>query len=312
MTKPEIVFVGSGPDWYMTRFAEDFRLHHLPDGKAADLDPAVAARIEAMVGAGPVRAELIDALPHLRLIANAGAGYDKLDLDAARRRNLTVTNTPDVTDGCVADLAIGLLLAVARDIVRGDRFVRQGKWLAGGYPLVPRVHGRRLGILGMGRIGRAIARRAQGFDMSVAYHNRRPVEGVDHAYFASPVELAENCDYLVVACPGGAATHHLVDRKVLDALGPKGIVVNIARGTIIDEAALVEALEEGRIAGAGLDVFQHEPKVPARLMALDNVVLMPHRGGGTMETWEDACDLVKANLSAFFAGKPVLTPIEMG
>ncbi|QIE55528.1 2-hydroxyacid dehydrogenase [Pikeienuella piscinae] len=309
MSKPEILFVGDGPDWYLQRFAQDFVLHRLPGGGAAALDPAVAARVEALVAAGPVDAALIDALPALRLIANAGAGYEKVDVAAAGRRNIPVTNTPDVTDGCVADLALGLLLAVGREIVRGDRFVRDGRWSSGGYPLARRFHGRRMGVLGLGRIGQAIAARARAFDMSIAYHNRRKVPGVDAVHHPSLLSLAAACDYLVVACPGGDATHHLVDRAALEALGPDGIVVNISRGAVIDEQALIEALETGAIAGAGLDVFEHEPEVPERLKALENVVLTPHRGGGTVETWEAACDLVKANLRAFFDGKPLLTPI---
>lgn len=309
MKKPEIVFVGTGPDWYIERFAKDFTLHLLPDGDPKALAGEVAGRVEALVGAGPVNAALMDALPGLRLIANAGAGYEKIDIDAAAHRGITVTNTPDVTDGCVADLALGLLLTVARQITTGDRFVREGKWPGGSYPLVARVHGRSMGILGLGRIGHAIARRAQAFDMPVAYHNRRRIEGIAFSYYETPAALAAAVDFLVVACPGGDATRHIVDAAVLSALGPKGIVVNISRGSIIDEAALITALENGVIAGAGLDVFEHEPHVPARLAALENVVLMPHRGGGTFETWEDACDLVKANLTAFFTGDPLPTPI---
>ncbi|WP_436644482.1 2-hydroxyacid dehydrogenase [Microbaculum sp. FT89] len=309
MTKPEIVFVGGGPDWYIQRFADDFRLHRLPDGDASVLDEDVRNRVRALLAAGPVPATLMEALPRLELIANAGAGYDMIDMEAARRRSIAVTNTPDVTDDCVADLALALILAVARDVLRGDRFVRSGKWLQAGYPLVRKVGGRKVGILGMGRIGKAIAKRAAAFDMTVAYHNRRPLEDGEHTYFKSLPELADWSDVLVVACPGGAETHHLVDRTVMQALGSEGIVANISRGTVIDEQALIEALEQGVIAGAGLDVFEHEPKVPERLTRLDNVVLMPHRGGGTIETWEDACDLAKANLAAFFAARPLLTRV---
>ncbi len=309
MDKPEIVFVGGGPEWYVQRFADDFFLHRLPDGNAGGLNDQVRSRVRALVAAGPVSAELIAALPRLELIANAGAGYDKVDMDAAARRSIAVTNTPGVTDECVADLAMALLLAVARDVLRGDRFVRAGKWTQNSYPLVRKVGGRKVGILGMGRIGRAIARRAAAFNMPVGYHNRKPLESEAYTYFNSLPELAAWADVLVVACPGGTATHHLVDRAVLKALGSEGIVVNISRGAVIDEQAMIEALEQGEIAGAGLDVFEHEPFVPERLMSLENVVLMPHRGGGTIETWEDACDLVKANLSAFFESRALLTPV---
>ena len=309
MSKPEIAFVGGGPDWYIQRFADDFLLHRLPDGDASILDEDVRRRIRVLLAAGPVPTTLIEALPRLELIANAGVGYDKIDMEAARARSIAVTNTPEVTDDCVADMALALFLAVARDVLRGDRFVRQGKWSQGSYPLVRKVGGRKLGILGMGQIGRTIAKRAKAFNMTVGYHNRRPLENEEHAYFTSLTDLAAWADVLVVACPGGTATHHLVDRKVLQALGSHGIVVNISRGTVIDEAALIEALEEGVIAGAGLDVFEHEPEVPERLMRLDTVVMMPHRGGGTIETWEDACDLAKENIAAFLDGRPLLTPI---
>ncbi len=270
---------------------------------------AEAAEARALIAMAPVPAEVMAAMPKLRLIAAYGVGTDKIDFAAARVRGIAVTNTPGPTDGCVADMAFGLLLAAARGIVAGDRFVREGRWMAGAFPLMPRIHSRTMGILGMGRIGQAIARRAAAFDMKVLYHNRRPVPGVAQDYRDSVAGLARDCDILVVACPGGAATRHLVDAAVLRALGAGGIVVNIARGTVIDEAALVAALQDGTIAAAGLDVFEHEPQVPAALMALPNVVLMPHRGGGTIETWEECADMVIANLMAHFAGAALPNPV---
>jgi len=270
---------------------------------------AKAAEASALIAMAPVPAEVIAALPKLRLIAAYGVGTDKIDFAAARARGVAVTNTPGPTDGCVADMAFGLLLAAARGIVAGDRFVREGRWRAGAWPLMPRIHSRTMGILGMGRIGQAIARRAAAFDMTVLYHNRRPVPGVAQGYRDSVVALARDSDILVVACPGGAATRHLVDAAALAALGPRGIVVNIARGTVIDEAALVAALQDGTIAAAGLDVFEHEPQVPAALAVLPNVVLMPHRGGGTIETWEECADMVIANLKAHFAGAALPNPV---
>ena len=300
---PSVVLLGSGPDWYVARFQDPaWTLHHLPDGDAAKLPPGVAGQVEAVIASRPVDAGLIAALPQLRLIAIPGAGFERIDLDAARARGVAVVNAPGTTDGCVADMAFALLLAVARRIVTGDRFVREGRWPGGAFPLAPRLHGRRMGILGLGGIGMAIARRAAGFDMPVSYHNRRPRDDVPFAYQSTPRDLAAAVDVLVIACPGGAATRHLVDAEVLEALGPRGILVNIARGTVVDEAALILALENGTIAGAGLDVFEHEPQVPARLLALDNVVLMPHRAGGTVETWEDVCDAAKAALHAHFRG----------
>ncbi|CAH1650067.1 Glyoxylate reductase [Hyphomicrobiales bacterium] len=309
MEKRELLVVGSRPDWYLDRLASHFSLHHLTTGDPADLDGDVAARIEALTSSGALSASLLNALPRLRLVANGGAGYERIDTGALRDRRIHLTNTPDVTDGCVADMAFALLLAVGRHIASGDAFVRSGKWETSEYPLVPRMHGRTLGILGLGRIGLAIARRAAGFDMPVVYHNRRPRTDVNFEYCGTARELASRSDFLIVACPGGAATHHIVDASVLEALGPKGLIVNIARGSIIDESALVAALKNGVIGGAGLDVFEHEPRVPSDLLTARNVVLMPHRGGGTFETWEDACDLVIANVSAFFENRPLPTPV---
>lgn len=307
--KPEVLFVGGGPEWWIARFERDFRLHILPSNDPALLAPDVAQRVRAVIAAASITAALIEALPRLGLIALAGAGYERIALAAARSRGIVVTNAPDVTDGCVADMAFALLLAVARHVVRGDRFIREGRWPRGAYPLVPRLHGRRLGILGLGRIGIAIARRAQGFDMPIIYHNRQPRNDVPYEYAPTAVELARRCDLLIIACPGGESTRHLVDADVLSALGASGIVVNIARGSVIDEAALITALRDRVIAGAGLDVFDDEPQVPQALRELDSVVLTPHRAGGTTETWEDCCDVAKANVRAFFEGAPPPNPV---
>lgn len=309
MQKPELLVVGNRPGWYMDSLAAEFAVHRVADDDPNELDPELAARLEVLTSAGVVGRRLIDALPRLRLVANGGAGYEKIDVGALRERGIALTNTPAVTDGCVADMAFALLLAVGRHITRGDRFVRAGLWPSNDYPLVPRLYGRPLGVLGLGRIGLAIARRAAAFDMPVFYHNRRPRRDVDYTYCSTVRELAERCDFLIVACPGGAETRHIVNASVLEAVGPTGIVVNIARGSIIDEQALAAALRNGSIMGAGLDVFEDEPDVPQDLLALENAVLMPHRGGGTFETWQDACNLVKANILAYFAGRPLLTPV---
>ena len=257
----------------------------------------------------PLTANVIAKAPLLRCISQIAVGHDNIDVAAATARGIAVTNTPGPTDGCVADMAFALLLAAARGIVSGDRFVRDGKWQSGSYPLMPRLHSRPMGILGMGRIGQAIAKRAAAFDMKVLYHNRRPVPGSPYAYRDSVLALAQDCELLMVACPGGEATRGLVNAEILRALGQRGIVVNIARGSIIDEPALIAALRDGTIAAAGLDVFDHEPAVPAELMSLGNAVLMPHRGGGTVETWEECADMVIANLHAHFTGAPLPTPI---
>jgi lactate dehydrogenase-like 2-hydroxyacid dehydrogenase len=302
--KPAVVHVGAEVPLCSARYREHVTLHPWQDGAAFP-----GRHATALIAKAPVTAAMIESLPALRHIAVYGVGYDKIDRAAARARGIAITNTPGPTDGCVADMAFALLLAAARGIAAGDRYVRAGKWPAAAFPLMPRIHSRPMGILGMGRIGREIARRAEAFGMPVLYHNRRPVPGVPYAYRDSVLSLARDCELLMVACPGGEATRHLVNAEVLAALGPRGIVVNIARGTVIDEAALIAALEARTIAAAGLDVFEHEPEVPAALMALDNAVLMPHRGGGTIETWEECADMVIANLRAHFAGAPLPNPI---
>jgi hydroxypyruvate reductase len=305
--KPDVVHVGAEVALCSARFRREYALHVLEGGV---VPAGFAGRgASALIAMGPVPASLMDLLPGLRLIAAYGVGTEKIDLAAARARGIAVTNTPGPTDGCVADMAIGLMLAAARGIAAGDRFVRAGRWGAEVFPLMPRIHSRTMGILGLGRIGRAIARRAEGFDMNVLYHNRREVAGVAHGYRGSVLDLARDCDVLVVACPGGEGTRGLVDAAALRALGPRGVVVNIARGSVIDEDALVAALRDGTIAAAGLDVFDREPVVPDALMGLENVVMMPHRGGGTVETWEECAELVMANLRAHFAGAALPTPV---
>ncbi len=257
-----------------------------------------------------VDAEFIERLPELKLIAVFGAGYDRVDIAAARRRGIAVANTPGVTDAAVADMAMALLLATARQVCAADRFVRAGRWPHGRFPLVPQFSGRRLGIFGLGRIGEAIAKRAIGFDLEIGYHNRRRQPELPYRYFDGLAALAAWSDYLVVACPATPDTRGRVDAEVLQALGRAGILVNIARGSIIDENALVGALESRAIAGAGLDVFEHEPEVPAALTGRDDVVLTPHVAGGTLETWRAAEEAVIANLVSFFeTGRP-LTPVD--
>lgn len=256
-------------------------------------------------------AAIIDALPRLRAIVSWGVGFDSIDVDRARARGVVVSNTPDVLNDCVADLAWALLLGCARQIAWGDRNIRANRWTerAAGLPLALRVHHKKLGVVGLGRIGEAIAQRGRGFDMEVGYHNRNPRRDVSHRYFDSLVELATWSDFLVVATVGGSSTRHLVNEPVLRALGPAGIVVNIARGTVIDEATLVSLLSQGLVGGAALDVFEHEPQVPDALKHMDNVVLMPHVGSATIETRRAMLDLVLDNLQSFFATGKLLTPI---
>ena len=279
------------------------------DDAAAFLD-ANGAQFSGLVTSANLGADaqLIDKLTHLRVISSFGVGLDKIDLQAAGRKNIAVGYTPDVLNDCVADLAIGLLIDVSRGISAADRYVRRGDWQRGPFPLMTKVSGKRLGIFGLGRIGRAIAKRAAGFDMSVRYTNRSPVAGTPYAFEPSLVDLAAWADFLVIAAAGGPATHRQVSAAVLEALGPNGFVINVSRGTVIDEPALVDALMQRRIAGAALDVFEHEPNVPAALLELDNVVLLPHIASGTHETRKAMADLVVANLAGFYADGTLVAP----
>ncbi|ODV43407.1 hydroxyacid dehydrogenase [Cupriavidus sp. UYMMa02A] len=252
----------------------------------------------ATVGASK---DLICALPALRVISSFGVGLDKLDLETARRRGVAVGYTPDVLNECVADTAFALLMDVVRRVSEADRFVRRGEWRNGPFPLSTRVSGKRIGIVGMGRIGRVIAKRSLGFTMPVRYYSRRPALDVPYERMASLVALAEWADFLVVATAGGPEARHLINAGVLDALGQRGYLINIARGTVIDEVALVDALVSGRIAGAGLDVYENEPQVPEALLGLDNVVLLPHVASSTEETRKAMGDLVLDNLQSFFS-----------
>ncbi len=254
-------------------------------------------------------AAMLERLPNVRAICSFGVGYDAIAVDEARRRGIQVSYTPDVLNDCVADLAMGLLIDCARRISAADRFVRAGLWPAGNFPLARKVSGKRLGIVGLGRIGRDVARRAGGFDMQVRYHNRRAVADATYGFEPELESLARWADFLVLTCPGGAATHHLISARVLDALGPEGILINVARGSVVDEQALVAALLEGRLGGAGLDVFEAEPRVPEALYGLENVVLAPHVGSGTIDTRLQMEELVFANLRAFLDKGEVLTPV---
>jgi len=271
---------------------------------------SLADRIDACATSG--RAGMDDAtlakLPKLRMISHFGVGVDSIDVDAVKRRGVMLTNTPDVLTDDVADIAIGLLLAVVRRIAAGDRYVREGKWPKGAMPLTDSVQGKTLGIVGLGRIGRAIAKRAEAFNMKIAYQGPRKKADVAWPYFADPVALAREADFLVAACPGGEETKGVVSRAVLEALGPEGVVVNISRGSVIDEPAMVELLKSGKLGGAGLDVFDQEPKVPEALLAMDNVVLQPHVGSATHPTRRAMGQLVIDNLALYFAGKPLKTP----
>jgi lactate dehydrogenase-like 2-hydroxyacid dehydrogenase len=307
--RPRLLQNGAMPLASLDRdLAEQFDIHRLDHeaDRAGFLAAHGAEFVGLVTGAGTgAKAELVRALPNLQVVSSFGVGYDALDEAALVAQKVRVGYTPDVLNDCVADLAFALLLDASRGVSAADRFVRRGEWTKGRFPLQTRAAGKRLGIFGMGRIGSTIARRASGFDMEIGYHNRRPVEGSPHAYKDSLLALAEWADYLVVVAAGGAATRHLVNAQVLDALGPQGFLVNVARGSVVDEEALVQALQHGRIAGAGLDVFEDEPRPLPALLELDNVVLAPHMASGTHETRRAMADLVLENLHHFFAtGRP--------
>ena len=274
---------------------------------------ALAPHVRAIAagGGGPaVDAAMIDALPHLEIVANFGVGYDNVDAKYAATRGIIVTNTPDVLTEEVADTALGLLLMTVREFSAAERYLRAGRWPQGAYPLTKgTLRDRTVGIVGLGRIGKAIARRLEAFGVPVVYHNRRPQEDVGYRYYDDLVAMACDVDTLVSVLPGGASTDRLIGRPVLDALGPRGILINIGRGTVVDEAALIEALAEKRIQAAGLDVFEKEPQVPEALMALDNAVLLPHVGSASVHTRDAMGQRVVDNLLAFAAGKPPVSPV---
>ena len=283
------------------------RLHENDPAAFAAAAPRIAAI--AATGESRVGADLMDRLPALRVISVMGVGYDGIDVAAAKARGVVVTHTPGVLDDDVADLALALMLATARAIPQCDRHVREGRWPAGPMPLARKMSGARLGIIGIGRIGQAIAKRALAFDMSVAYTARSPKPALPWRYLPSARALAAESDFLVAITPGGAGTRKLIDAEVLAALGPEGILVNVARGSVVDETALIDALQRGVIAGAGLDVFENEPNVPQALRDLPNVVLTPHIGSATAATRRAMADLAFANLQAHFTGAPLPSPV---
>ena len=308
--KKELLIMGPMYPATLSVLEETYTAHKL--WLAADRDALIASlagRIDAVATSGTKGMDdaTMAKLPNLKMISHFGVGVDSIDTDAAKRRGVMVSNTPDVLTDDVADIAMGLIIAVSRKLVVGDRYVREGKWPKGPMPLAESVQGKTLGILGMGRIGRAIAKRGEAFNLEIAYQGPNRKNDVAWQYFADPVALAKECDYLVAACPGGESTRGLVSRAVLEALGPKGVVVNISRGTVIDEPAMVELLKDGKLGGAGLDVFEHEPKVPEALFAMENVVLQPHVGSATHPTRKAMGQLQIDNLAAYFGGKPLVS-----
>ncbi|MVW78761.1 2-hydroxyacid dehydrogenase [Bordetella sp. 02P26C-1] len=310
----DVLMVGPMPAIITEHVERHYRLHRWWEIKdQANFLKTQGRTVRGIVTSGRHGAtrQLMESLPNLEVISSQGVGYDSIDIDAARTREVAVANTPGVLNACVADTALALLLNVSRRYCEADRFVRAGRWAKEAFPLTTKPSGKRCGIVGLGNIGLDVAKRAEAFDMSVAYYNRRARNDVPahYRYYDNLIALAQDSDFLVVVVPGGAQTRHLINDAVLDALGPRGYLINVARGTVVDEAALVKALQDGRIAGAGLDVFEEEPQVPQALMEMDQVVLLPHLASGTEETRQAMADLVINNLDSWFQRGEVITRV---
>jgi len=310
--KPEIIITAKGHAGTMATLQSEFNTHLLadaPDRASFLKQHSSAVRGLATFGPMPVDGKLMDALPKLEIISNFGVGVDAINLDDAKKRKIIVTNTPDVLNECVADTALALVMNTVRKFPQSERYLRAGNWASRGpYPLTTSLGGKTLGILGLGRIGEAIAKRAAACGMKIRYHNRNRKD-VPYPYDPDPATLAKNADVLIVVTPASAETNRIINEKILQALGPEGYVVNIARGSVVDEPVLLRYLQEKKIAGAGLDVYADEPRVPPEFFTLENAVLFPHVGSATVETRKAMGDLQIENLRRHFAGKPVVTRV---
>jgi lactate dehydrogenase-like 2-hydroxyacid dehydrogenase len=311
-SSPEVLLVGPLRPVLAEGLA-DLRVHRLAAGADSDALLNSLAHVRAMAVSAPIQRidqALLARLPKLELISSFGVGYDHIDATAAAKRGIVITHTPDVLTEEVADTAIGLLLCTVRELPQAERHVRAGKWATGNYPLSrATLRNRTVGMVGMGRIGMAIARRLEAFGVPIVYHTRQRRPELSYRHYPQLVDMARDVDTLMVIVPGGIATKNLIDANVLDALGPDGIVVNVARGSVVDEAALIAALRERRILSAGLDVFVNEPQVPEELLAMENVVLLPHLGSASVFTRAKMDQLVVDNIRAWATGKPPLTPV---
>ncbi len=310
--KQKILMIGPLMALVQEALAQDYDL--LRYWEADDKDALLAAegpKIKGIATDGHLGASraLMDRLPNLEIIVCQGVGYDAIDLEAARARGIGVTNTPGVLSDAVAELTLGMMIGLCRRIPQCDQYVRKGQWLKAHYPLTAELTGAKVGILGLGRIGKEIAARCSAFKMQISYHGRTQQADQPYRYYSDLVAMARDVDWLVVIAPGSAETQGLVNREVLEALGPKGCLVNVARGSLVDETALVALLTSGKLGGAALDVFAREPKVPEALFGLDNVLLLPHVGSATVQTRRAMGQLVVDNLAAHFAGRPLLTPV---
>ncbi len=312
-TKPELLVVVKPPPVVIERLERDFALIELWELEGDEFAAlrANADRVRVLFTFNrTLSVELLDCLPKLALICCFGAGVDRVPFDYCRQRGIRVTNGPGTNTGCVADAVMGIMIATQRRIVAADRFVRDGGWLKQRlYPATARFYGRRLGLLGLGHINTAVVKRAQGFDLEIAYCTRNRRAEAPYRWEPDLIALARWADYLVAAIPLDASTRHIINHPVIEALGPKGMFVNVSRGAIVDQPELIKALADGRLGSAALDVFDGEPDVPAALMALDNVVLTPHMGGMTHESFADGAELLARNLSAYFSGQKLATPI---
>ena len=307
---PDLLVLAPLPDFLSGPLHQVFVCHdyfHAADKTA--LLAQCGASIRAVVGAGGTsyNEALLASLPNVEIISVFGVGYDGVALAYCKQRGIRVTNTPDVLTEDVADTALAMVLMTSRKLVEANRFLHNGMWLQKQFDLANKAGGKRAGIVGLGRIGKAIAQRLAAMEMEIGYHGRSLQLEEPYDFFESLTEMAAWCDFLIVACPGGEATRNLINADVLGALGAKGTLINIARGSIVDESALIHALQNNIIKAAGLDVFENEPHVPAELLAMENVVLLPHVGSGTHETRRGMADLVLRNLTAHFAGQPLLT-----
>jgi lactate dehydrogenase-like 2-hydroxyacid dehydrogenase len=312
MTKPDLLMTGPMMQTIQDQLAQRFTLHKL--WEAADKEAFLRQLAPSVVAFAsgshvPCDPALMGRFPGLKIVSSFGVGYDHVDAAWAGQNGIVVTNTPDVLNEEVADTALGLLLCTMRQFPQTDRYLRAGKWLEKPYPLTGTLRDRKVGILGLGRIGKAIARRLEAFGLPVVYHGRSAQPDVAYRYYPSLVEMARDINVLMIVAPGGAATSKIVNREVLEALGPDGVVINVGRGTVIDEAALVEALRNKTILSAGLDVFEDEPRVPSELMAMEHVVLFPHVGSASVHTRNAMAQLVVDNLVSWADGKGPLTPV---
>ena len=312
--KPHLLLIGGTTPRTMAAMQENFTVHvgkDVTDWNRFLDDTGTSIVAVATNGHDGLKPEIMARLPALKVISCYGVGYDAIDAKAAAAAGVIVTHTPNVLNRDVANLAILLMLAVSRRLLHDDAWVRSGKWKSiGNAPLTSSIEGKKVGILGLGRIGETIARKlAAAFDCDISYHSRNAKPGIAYRYYPDLEAMARDVDYLVVITPGGAATNRLVDRKVIDALGPKGTLINVSRGTVVDEKELVDALAQGRLGAAGLDVFEHEPNVPEALFAMDNVVLLPHAGSATEETRRAMGDLMVENLVRMVREGTVSTPV---